>query len=278
MDIKNEFTVSAPIERAWDVMLDLERITPCLPGASVQEQQEDGSYKGTMKVKIGPITANYRGTVAYEETDESNHRAVLKATGRDARGQGTASATIVSTLTSEGEATRVNVETDMRLTGRAAQFGRGVAQDVATKIFDQFAECLEREIAGGGEVSQESTQAEESPDGAAPRTASEQPEAPMGTTGGTLGNVVSSDPMVGAGSAAGGSVEGAVVSGAGPSGAEAGERPQARAEAPRRERPEPEPLDLGAASREAILKRVAPVAIGAGVLVVMIWLLRRRTR
>lgn len=272
MDIKNEFTVSAPIERAWDVMLDLERITPCLPGASVQEQQEDGSYKGTMKVKIGPITANYRGTVAYEETDEANHRAVLKATGRDARGQGTASATIVSTLTSEGDQTRVNVETDMRLTGRAAQFGRGVAQDVATKIFDQFADCLEREIAGGGSAAQESAQATESPDGAARRTASEQPETPMvGTTSGTLGNVVSSDPMVGAGSVAGGSVEGAVVSGAGPSGAAAEEQP-------RRERPEPEPLDLGAVSREAILKRAAPVAIGAGVLVVMIWLLRRRVR
>src|ERR671913_1330739 len=102
-----------------------------------------------MKVKIGPITANYKGTVKVEEVDEDNHRAVLQATGRDARGQGTASATIVSILQEEGDETRVKVETDMKLTGRAAQFGRGIAQDVATKMLTQFAECLEREISGG---------------------------------------------------------------------------------------------------------------------------------
>src|SRR3712207_3719440 len=150
MKINNEFTVSVPIEQAWDVMLDLQKIAPCLPGAAIQEEKGDGEYDGTMKVKIGPITANYKGTVKVEEADEENHRAVLQATGRDARGQGTASATIVSTLQEEGgDSTKVNVETDMKLTGRAAQFGRGIAQDVATKMLNQFAECLEREIAGG---------------------------------------------------------------------------------------------------------------------------------
>src|SRR5215212_6249012 len=150
MKINNEFTVSVPVEQAWNTMLDLERIAPCLPGASIQESEGD-EYKGTMKVKIGPITANYKGTVKFEETDEENHRAVLNASGRDARGQGTASATIVSTLQEEGEETRVRVETDMKLTGRAAQFGRGIAQDVATKMLNQFADCLEREISGGPE-------------------------------------------------------------------------------------------------------------------------------
>src|SRR5215211_3021701 len=148
MKINNDFTVSVPIQQAWDVMLDLERIAPCLPGASIQGSEDD-EYQGTMKVKIGPITANYKGTVKVEEADEENHRAVLQATGRDARGQGTASATIVSTLQEEGGETRVTVETDMKLTGRAAQFGRGIAQDVATKMLTQFAECLEREISGG---------------------------------------------------------------------------------------------------------------------------------
>src|ERR687896_2465431 len=150
MKINNEFTVSVPVEEAWEVMLNLERIAPCLPGAAIQEDKGDGEYEGTMKVKIGPITANYKGTARFEETDEENHRAVLNATGRDARGQGTASATIVSTLHEEGDATRVKVETDMKLTGRAAQFGRGIAQEVATKMLDQFAECLERELSGGG--------------------------------------------------------------------------------------------------------------------------------
>ncbi len=150
MKINNEFTVSVPVQQAWDVMLDLQKIAPCLPGAAIQEEKGDGEYDGTMKVKIGPITANYKGTVKIEEADEENHRAVLQATGRDARGQGTASATIVSTLQEESsDSTKVSVETDMKLTGRAAQFGRGIAQDVATKMLTQFAECLEREISGG---------------------------------------------------------------------------------------------------------------------------------
>src|SRR5918993_4849088 len=153
MKINNEFTVGVPIQQAWDVMLDLQRIAPCLPGAAIQEEKGDGEYDGTMKVKIGPITANYKGTVKFEETDEANHRAVLQATGRDARGQGTASATITPTLQEVGDKTKVSVETDMKLTGRAAQFGRGIAQDVATKMLNQFAECLEREISGGGAAS-----------------------------------------------------------------------------------------------------------------------------
>src|ERR671914_864280 len=142
MKINNEFTVSVPVEQVWNTMLNLERIAPCLPGAAIQGSEDD-EYQGTMKVKIGPITANYKGTVKVEEADEENHRAVMQATGRDARGQGTASATIVSTLQEEGgDSTQVSVETDMKLTGRAAQFGRGIAQDVATKMLTQFAECL----------------------------------------------------------------------------------------------------------------------------------------
>src|SRR3712207_4651637 len=145
MKINNEFTVSVPIQEAWNILLYLERVAPCLPGASIQGSEED-EYQGAMKVKMGPITANYKGTGKVEEADEENHRAVVNATGRDARGQGTASATIVSTLQEEGDQTKVKVETDMKLTGRAAQFGRGIAQDVATKMLGQFADCLEKEI------------------------------------------------------------------------------------------------------------------------------------
>ena len=284
MKINNEFTVAAPIQQAWDTMLNLERIAPCLPGAAIQEEKDEGEYDGTMKVKIGPITANYKGTVKFEEVDEDNHRAVLQATGRDARGQGTASATIVSTLQEEGEGTKVSVETDMKLTGRAAQFGRGIAQDVATKMLDQFASCLEEEITGGpeaGAAAAEGEAAEPTGEENGSRDGSQQEEAPpAAAAGGTAGRVISSeDPTV----MAGGTVEGAVV--AGPGSAEASsdapsagtEQPSAQ-QAPRQERDEPEAFDVGAASQEAILKRAKPVLIGAGVLLVLIWLLRRRRR
>jgi carbon monoxide dehydrogenase subunit G len=276
MKINNEFTVGAPIQQAWDTMLNLERIAPCLPGAAIQDEKDEGEYDGTMKVKIGPITANYKGTVKFEEVDEENHRAVLQATGRDARGQGTASATIVSTLQEEADGTKVSVETDMKLTGRAAQFGRGIAQDVATKMLDQFASCLEEEITGGPEEgAAAAATAEPTGEENGSRDGSQQEEAPpAAATGGTAGRVISSeDPTV----MAGGTVEGAVVAGPGSSDAPTAgtEQPETQ-QAPRREREEPEAFDVGAASQEAILKRAKPLLIGAGVLLVLIWLLRRR--
>ena len=276
MKINNEFTVSAPIQQAWDTMLNLERIAPCLPGAAIQEEKDEGEYDGTMKVKIGPITANYKGTVKFEDVDEENHRAVLQATGRDARGQGTASATIVSTLQEESAGTKVSVETDMKLTGRAAQFGRGIAQDVATKMLDQFASCLEQEITGGPEEGAAAAEPTVEENGS--RNGAKQGEAPAAAAGGTAGRIISSeDPSV----MAGGTVEGAVVAGSGSSKASEGapttetEQPEPP-QASRQEREEPEAFDIGAAGQEAILKRATPVLVGVGVLVVLIWLLRRR--
>ena len=164
MKLENEFTVDVPVEDVWDVLLDLERITPCLPGAALTNGADGGEHEGTMKVRLGPVTQEYNGTVQIQEADESERRAVLQADGKDARGQGTASATITSTLHDEGSgSTRVRVETDMHITGRAAQFGRGLQQSVAEKILDQFADCLENEIKGGGAAQQ----AEPSADGAA---------------------------------------------------------------------------------------------------------------
>ena len=283
MRINNEFTVSAPVEKAWDVILDLEQVAPCLPGAAIQEEKGDGEYEGTMKVKIGPITANYKGTVKFEEVDEANRRVVLEATGRDARGQGTASATIVSTMQEQGDKTKVNVETDMKLTGRAAQFGRGIAQDVATKMLGQFAACLEEEISGGGDEAgaQQGAASSTSTDGG---DGSSQ-EAPT-TAAGTAGRVVSGE----AGGSLTGGTAGAVVSG-GPGASEPaaatgdGGQPaeQPSQQQRRREpRPEPEPFDLGAAGQDVILdrlKKASPVlAAGAAALVVVVLLLRRRRK
>ena len=145
MKMENEFTVEAPVEQAWETLLDLERITPCLPGAALEEESGD-EYKGTMTIRLGPVTQKYNGTVKIEDADESAHRAVIRADGKDARGQGTASATITSTLSEEDGGVHVRVETDMQLTGRVAQFGRGMHKEVASKIMGRFAECLEKEL------------------------------------------------------------------------------------------------------------------------------------
>jgi len=264
--IDYEFTVGVPVDQAWSRMLDLEKIAPCLPGAAIQEEVDDGEYAGTIKVEIGPITVSYKGTVKFEETNESAHRAVLQATGREARGQGTATATIVSTLHDEGDNTRVNVETDMMLTGRVAQFGRGLTQDVAKRMLDDFAVCLEREISGGDA-------AEPAPEvGTATGATAADNAADAG------GTAVGKDPAA----AAGATVEGAIVAGSSPSEATAAAptiptQQPAIQEIPRRELPEePEPLDLGAASEDAIPKRLPPVLAGIGALLVLLWLLRRK--
>src|SRR4051794_24713111 len=153
MKLENEFTVPASVEEAWAVLLDVERVAPCLPGAAVEPGGDDGEYNGTMTVKIGPITARYKGTVKIQEADEAARRAVMRAQAKDARGQGTASATITSTMEPAGEGTKIKVVTDMRVTGPAAQFGRGVMQDVSAKMMRQFADCLASEMSGPVETS-----------------------------------------------------------------------------------------------------------------------------
>src|SRR5918994_1111594 len=146
MQLENEFTVPASIDQAWAGLLDVPRVAPCLPGATVEPGGDDGEYKGQMKIKIGPFSASYKGTVKIEEADEAAHRVAMRAQAKDARGQGTAAATITSTMEETGDGTKVHVVTDMRITGAAAQFGRGVMQDVSAKMMTRFAECLAQEI------------------------------------------------------------------------------------------------------------------------------------
>src|SRR3954462_3126028 len=156
MKLENEFTVPASIDQAWAVLLDVPRVAPCLPGATVEEGQgEDGEYKGQMKIKIGPITASYKGTVKIQESDEANHTVAMRAQAKDARGQGTAAATITSTMQEVADGTKITVVTDMRVTGPAAQFGRGVMQDVSAKLMTRFADGLADQMRGGGEGSGE---------------------------------------------------------------------------------------------------------------------------
>ncbi len=148
MRIEDRFTVSLPVADAWTVLLDLERIAPCLPGAELQEVEGD-DYRGVVKVKLGAITAQFRGVARFAERDEAARRVVLQAEGRELRGQGNASATVTATLReADGGGTEVAIDTDLSITGRMAQFGRGVIADVSSKLLGDFARCLEDDLAG----------------------------------------------------------------------------------------------------------------------------------
>jgi carbon monoxide dehydrogenase subunit G len=145
VDLTNEFRVPLTVEDAWAVLTDVERIAPCMPGTTLESVEGD-DYKGTVKVKVGPMTAQYRGTARFLERDEAGRRAVLKAEGRETRGQGNASATITATITPDGDGSAVTVVTDLTITGKVAQFGRGVLADVSAKLMGQFVDCLEKDL------------------------------------------------------------------------------------------------------------------------------------
>ena len=145
MELINTFEVSVPVETAWKVLTDVERIAPCLPGAQLQEIEGD-EYRGIVKVKVGPIQAQYKGKATFLERDDVNFKAVLDAAGRDTRGQGNASAIITAQLEAAGESTLVTVTTDLTVTGKVAQFGRGVLADVSAKILTQFVDNLEQTV------------------------------------------------------------------------------------------------------------------------------------
>src|SRR3954465_14986373 len=182
MKLENEFTVPASIDEAWAFLLDVPRVAPCLPGATVEDGGgEDGEYQGTMKIKIGPISASYKGTVRIQEADEAAHRVAMRAQAKDARGQGTAAATITSTMEETSGGTKVHVETDMRVTGPAAQFGRGVMQDVSAKLMKRFADCLAEEMSGGA-AQEEPAAAASEPAAEAPPTTDGVPSASSGAS------------------------------------------------------------------------------------------------
>ncbi len=151
MELDHSFTVPVPPDRAWDVLLDVERIAPCMPGATVDEF--DGEVvTGRIKVKVGPVSLTYRGTAKFIERDPAEQAVVVEASGKETRGAGTASATVRASLEPEasGEATKVTMHTTMNVTGRPAQFGRGVMVEVGGKLVEKFADNLAQLISGGG--------------------------------------------------------------------------------------------------------------------------------
>ena len=154
MKLEQSFEVAAPLERVWEALIDVQRVAPCLPGASVAGRNEDGSYNGEFKVKIGPTSAAYSGKLNMEDVDADAHRATMQASGTDRRGQGGAKATIVSSVAEAGEGTtRVEVSTDYHITGRLARFGRGgMIEEISNRLLGDFATNLQAMLVGGAEA------------------------------------------------------------------------------------------------------------------------------
>lgn len=174
MEISNTFTVDAPIEEAWVLLTNISEIAPCLPGAKLTDET-DGVYSGGVKIKVGPVTAEYKGSAEFVEKDDENYKAVISGKGRDTRGAGNAQALITAQMVPVGTSTQVDIVTDLKVSGKVAQFGRGVMQDVSTKLLGQFAECLETKI-GEPEVIEDiaAASAEATTNGTAPADAPEK--------------------------------------------------------------------------------------------------------
>jgi carbon monoxide dehydrogenase subunit G len=148
VELNNAFRVAVPAAKTWEVLTDVERVAPCLPGATLLSVDGD-ELTGAVKVKVGPITVSYKGTAAFLEKDAAAQRVVLKANGKETRGNGNAAALVTAQLKDEGDATSVVITTDLTISGKAAQFGRGVLADVAGNLIAQFAKALEADMAGG---------------------------------------------------------------------------------------------------------------------------------
>jgi carbon monoxide dehydrogenase subunit G len=302
MRFEHEFTVPVPVEQAWSVLLDVERVAPCLPGAAL-ESVEDEKIMGRMKVKVGPITVTYRGTASFQDVDKDARSLTIKASGKEARGAGTASATVAARLRPEGPdegSTKVTVETTFNVTGRPAQFGRGVMAEVGGKLIDRFAEnlsaLLSEEPGAGTEAVAGATAGTGSPTGAGPVTGVATPEGAgtpvgLGAPGGAGATPAGGGGVAGTDSRAeAGAEERHLAPVPGPEDAhpdaarhEGERRAGGGAEGPagvtRASRtPEEEALDLLEIAGAPLLKRLAPVVGVVAALFVLVWVIRRVTR
>ena len=173
MDLNHEFAVNVPIDQAWQILTDLERIAPCLPGAQLTEIEGD-TYRGQVKIKVGPILAQFKGQASFVSRDDNAHKAMLKGEGRDTTGKGNASAMITAELTSiTPTSTKCTVHTDLSISGKVAQFGRGALADVSDKLLAQFSENLNQLIAASPAIEQPTAQV------AVEATATTEPQQPV---------------------------------------------------------------------------------------------------
>jgi uncharacterized protein len=232
----NEFTVNRPIEEAWPVICDVELIAPCMPGAQLEEIEGD-VYRGVVKIKLGAVSTQFKGQAQFVERDDVNHRAKLRAEGRDTGGRGNAAADITADATSlSPTSTKCTVTTDLHITGKVAQFGRGIMGDVSKKLMEQFAANLNTML--------DDTALDKSAD-----SASATDDAPTGHT--ATATATTAD-------------------------ATGGEAPNNAAAAPTKRvisGPATEPIDVAGMAGPALLKRLGPVVLG---LLIVFLLIRRR--
>lgn len=298
MQLQHDFTVPVPLDQAWEVLLDLERVAPCMPGATLASVDGD-TFTGKVRVKVGPIQVTYQGSGHFTEKDESTRRAVIEASAREMRGSGTAKATVTALLCDAGDTTRVEVTTDLAITGRPAQFGRSVMSEVGAKLIGRFADCLAAEIlAGSGAPADETAIGAGAAD---PEPASDPAHA---TAAAAAGPESGSRAQGAAGPIASTSSRGASPAASEPASPEpAASEPAARVSGsadgpapavgsartasaaatstgsgrttPQHRRPEAEAIDLLDVAGASVAKRALPAAVGLGVLVaVVVW--RRR--
>jgi carbon monoxide dehydrogenase subunit G len=294
MQLENSFTVPVDIDTVYDALNDPEKVTPCFPGATLTSTDGD-DFTGTVKVKLGPISMTYKGKGTFVERDKANHKVVVDASGRDSRGNGTASAKATLTMKDAGGGkTTVTVLTEMQVTGKPAQFGRGVMADVGDKILGQFASCLADEFAEAPAPTESASSSGSSSNGAAPAASAgaaatagaaapvSQPAAPApvkasagapepAPMASTVADAKKESPTAAKPGAS-------PVSSAGVSGAAAQPVSAAPAAAERPKRQQAEAIDLLEASGDAITKRLIPVAAGVGVLALIFLIIRLARR
>ena len=273
MEMDHSFTVPVPPDRAWDVLLDVERIAPCMPGATVEEF--DGEVvTGRIKVKVGPVSLTYRGTAKFAERDPEAKVIVLDASGKETRGAGTASATVRATLEPEpdGEGTKASMHTVMNVTGRPAQFGRGVIVEVGSKLVDQFARNLAELISAGDAPAAADAGAGD----AGPASASSAGQTASAPAGGAESVATATAEPASSGTESAAATP--PVSAPAPSAASAPVAAAPAASAPAAAAPAEDSLNLIRLVGPSILKRVVPVVAGVAVLALLGRFLVRRSK
>jgi len=264
MRLDHEFTVPVPASQAWPVLLDIDRIAPCMPGATITKVDGD-DFEGTVKVKVGPITVTYGGTASFLEKDEAQRIAVIEARGKETRGSGTANARITAQLfENDAESTRVAVTTDLSITGKPAQFGRGVMSDVGNKLLGRFADCLAGELAG-------KSMAKPAPAPAGAEPASAESGVTAQSQADAAGSAQSRTGVAGPG--ASGPADSAAGNPDSATATESRPAPASVLDAPVREA---EPINLIEAAGGAVAKRVLPALVLALAVAVIVVLRRRR--
>ncbi len=265
MDLTHSFTVPTSVDDAWALFMDLEKVGSCFPGATVTEVREDG-FSGTVKVKLGPIALVYSGSGSFVERDDATHRAVIKAKGKDKRGNGTAGANVIISLSPDGEGTRADVVTDLAVTGKPAQFGRGVMQDVSDKLLQAFVACVEKQL-GGAEESSATTPVAHAPvPGGEPASESAVGAVPEPGFVETASDALAADTTTTTATAATATAATKPL----PSVSRASARPQLVTPA------DDDALDLGSAVLPVLVRRYAGYVVMATVGALLGWLLGRR--